>query len=223
VSSAGQGTVVVLLGPPGVGKGTQGKLLAEGRGLRHLSTGDLLRKHRKDGTELGLKAQAYMDRGALVPDDLILDMVSDVLGSLGKNEGLVFDGFPRTEAQADNLDRVLAASGRAVDRVVGLQADDEVIVERLGGRRSCPVCGAVYNVHTNPPRQEGRCDRDGEKLVHRDDDKPETIRRRLEVYRDETEPLIRYYQNAAPSAVVFVDGARSAENVQEEIRAAVDG
>jgi adenylate kinase len=222
VSTVGHGAVVVLLGPPGVGKGTQGVMLAEGIGLRHLSTGDLLRKHRKDGTQLGRKAQSYMDRGALVPDDLILDMVGDVLASLGKNEGLVFDGFPRTEAQADSLDRVLAAAGRGVDRVVVLQADDEVIVQRLGGRRSCPACNAVYNVHTNPPRQEGRCDRCGEKLVHRDDDKPETIRKRLQVYRDETEPLIRYYQNAAPSAVVFVDGSRSPDAVQDEIRAAVN-
>jgi adenylate kinase len=196
-------------------------MLAEQNGLKHLSTGDLLRKHRKEGTDLGRRAQAYMDRGALVPDDLILDMVGGVLDSLRKDEGVVFDGFPRTEAQADGLDKVLAASGRAVDRVVVLQADDEVIVQRLGGRRSCPACNDIYNVHTNPPRQEGRCDRDGEKLVQREDDKPETIRKRLEVYRDETEPLIRYYQNAAPSAVVFVDGARSAEEVQEEIRAAV--
>jgi adenylate kinase len=219
--AVGEGLVVILLGPPGVGKGTQGVLLAEGSGLRHLSTGDLLRKHRKEKTDLGQKAQGYMDRGELVPDELILDMVRGVLGTLSSSEGVVFDGFPRTEVQARSLGPVLGERGRKVDLVIVLEADDEVIVRRLGGRRSCPSCGAVYNVYTNPPAKEGRCDRCGAELVHRDDDKPETIRRRLQVYRQETEPLIRHYQGS-DSAVVFVDGERAPEDVQAEIRDAVD-
>jgi adenylate kinase len=209
--------VVILLGPPGVGKGTQGVLLAEGCGLRHLSTGDLLRKHRKDGTPLGRQAQGYMDRGELVPDALVLEMVRDVLASLTPAEGVVFDGFPRTDAQARSLDDVLAASGRRVDRVVVLGADDEVIVERLGGRRSCPACGSVYNVFTNPPRQEGRCGRCGAALVHRPDDQPETIRKRLQVYREETAPLIRYYERST-ATLLRVNGEGSPEEVQDEIR-----
>jgi adenylate kinase len=209
--------VVILLGPPGVGKGTQGVMLAEGCGLRHLSTGDLLRKHRKDGTDLGRQAQGYMDRGELVPDALVLEMVRGVLTSLTPAEGVVFDGFPRTDAQARSLDDVLAASGRRVDRVVVLGADDEVIVKRLGGRRSCPVDGSVYNVFTNPPRQEGRCDRCGAALVHRPDDQPETIRKRLQVYREETAPLIRYYERSS-AALLRVNGEGSPEEVQDEIR-----
>jgi adenylate kinase len=212
--------VVILLGPPGVGKGTQGVLLAERCGFTHLSTGDLLRKHRKEGTELGRKAQAYMDRGELVPDALVLDMVRDVLTSPAGGAGVVFDGFPRTEAQASSLDHVLADSGRQVDRVVVLEADDDVIVRRISGRRSCPACGAVYNVYTKPPQREGRCDRCGETLVHRADDQPETVRKRLEVYQQETEPLIRYYDRS-PANVVHVDGEQSAEEVQDEIRAGV--
>jgi adenylate kinase len=209
--------VVILLGPPGVGKGTQGVLLAEGCGLRHLSTGDLLRKHRKDGTQLGRQAQGYMDRGELVPDALVLEMVRDVLASLTPAEGVVFDGFPRTDAQARSLDDVLAASGRRVDRVVVLGADDEVIVKRLGGRRSCPADGSVYNVFTNPPRREGRCDRCGTALVHRPDDQPETVRKRLQVYREETAPLIRYYERST-ATLLRVNGEGSPENVQDEIR-----
>jgi adenylate kinase len=222
MNGAGSGAVVILLGPPGVGKGTQGVLLTEGGGLKHLSTGDLLRKHRKEGTELGKRAQGYMDKGELVPDALILDMVRDVLGSLPGKDGVVFDGFPRTDVQARSLEPVLNELGRKVDLVLVLEADDEEIVRRLGGRRSCPSCGAVYNVHSNPPAKEGRCDRCGSELVHREDDKPDTIRRRLQVYREQTEPLIRHYQTT-PARVVFVNGERAPDVVQADIRKAVDG
>jgi adenylate kinase len=216
----GEGLVVILLGPPGVGKGTQGVLLAEGTGLHHLSTGDLLRKNRKEGTDLGREAQGYMDRGELVPDDLILNMVRETLAALESHEGVVFDGFPRTEGQARRLGPVLEQLDRRVDLVVVLEADDDVIVRRLAGRRSCPGCGAVYNVHTSPPAAEGRCDRCGTELVHREDDRPETVRRRLEVYRAETEPLVRHYQESA-ATVAFVAGEGSVEEVQAEVRSAV--
>ena len=212
--------VVVLLGPPGVGKGTQGALLAADNEWRHLSTGDLLRAHRKQGTELGKSAQAYMDRGELVPDALILDLVRSTLSSSAANEGVVLDGFPRTEAQASSLDPVLAEVGRRVDLVVVLWADDDVIVERLSGRRSCPRCGAVYNLQSNPPAKEGICDRCAGELVQRGDDRPGTIRRRLEVYREETEPLVRYYERG-PSEVIRVPGDRSVEEVRSDIAARV--
>jgi adenylate kinase len=221
VTAVGEGLVVILLGPPGVGKGTQGLLLAEGAGFHHVSTGDLLRKHRKEGTELGRRAQAYMDRGELVPDELILDMVRGVLASLPRGEGVVFDGFPRTDVQAERLGPVLSELGRRVGLVVVLEADEEVIVRRLSGRRSCPSCAAVYNVHTNPPAQEGRCDRCGSQLRQREDDRPETVRRRLQVYREETEPLVRHYQSRS-APVVFVNGDRAPDDVQANIRRAVD-
>ena len=212
--------VVVLLGPPGVGKGTQGTLLATDNDWRHLSTGDLLRSHRKQGTELGRSAQAYMDRGELVPDALILDLVRGTLTSLALGAGVVLDGFPRTEAQARSLDPVLAEVGRRVDLVVVLEADDDVIVQRLSGRRSCPRCGAVYNLQSNPPVKEGICDRCGGELVQRGDDRPETIRRRLEVYQEETEPLVRYYDRS-PSEVIKVPGDGSVEEVRSDIAARV--
>ena len=210
--------IVVLLGPPGVGKGTQGARLAEELGWRHLSTGDLLRAHRKRGTALGDRARSFMDRGALVPDELILDMVRDELRGL--EGGVVFDGFPRTLPQARGLDRVLDGLDRELDRVVVLEADDEVLVKRLSGRRRCPACGQTYNVHFDPPGEEGRCDECDDDLVHRGDDDPETVRTRLEIYREETEPLIAFYTSSSVP-VVTVDGDRPMDEVQDEIRAVV--
>jgi len=218
--SGGMGTVVILLGPPGVGKGTQGLLLAEGSDLLHLSTGDLLRKHRKEQTDLGRQAQAYMDRGELVPDHLILDMVRTVLATSSDRQGVIFDGFPRTVAQAAALDEVLHTQEGRVGVVVVLKAEDEVIVSRLAARRTCPSCGAVYNVNSNPPGVEGHCDRCGETLVHRGDDYPDTVRRRLDVYREETEPIVNYYDESG-SSVSFVDGDREVLVVQANIRDAV--
>lgn len=212
--------VVILLGPPGVGKGTQGALLAEGSAARHIATGDLLRAARREGTELGRKAQGYMDRGELVPDQLIVDLVRDVLAALPPDVGVVFDGFPRTVPQAEALEGVLAGVRRSVDRVVVLEADDDVLVKRIGGRRSCPACGAVFNVHFNPSERDGVCDRCGAQLVHRADDDPATIRRRLEVYRKETAPLVEFYErSAAPVQRVRAD--RPVDEVQEGLREAV--
>ena len=213
--------IAILLGPPGVGKGTQGVMLCERRGLRHLSTGDLLRKARREGTPLGLEAQSFMDRGELVPDSVIVGMVREALADPDHGPGVVFDGFPRTVAQAEALDEVLEELSRGIDRVVVLRAADEVLVKRLAGRRSCPDCGAVYNVHLNPPAVEGRCDRCGATLVHRVDDQPETIRTRLEVYRELTEPLIALYE-AHSTPVSYVEGDRPVDEVQQALGEALE-
>lgn len=212
--------IVILLGPPGVGKGTQGALLAEGLGYTHLSTGDLLRQARREGTPLGREAQGYMDRGELVPDEVIVGMVREALGALGGK--VILDGFPRTVGQAEALDEVLAEMGAAVDRVVLLEADDQVLLQRLSGRRSCPDCGAVYNVHFNPPREAGRCDRCGGTLVHRSDDHPETVANRLEVYRTQTEPLVAYYRRR-PELVTAVAAERPVAEIQAELRRLLAG
>jgi adenylate kinase len=210
--------IVVLLGPPGVGKGTQGVRLADELEWRHLSTGDLLRDHRKRGTALGDRARGFMDRGELVPDELILDMVRDELREL--DGGVIFDGFPRTLPQARGLDRVLDSLDRELDRVLVLEADDEVLVKRLSGRRRCAGCGRIYNVHFDPPGDEGRCDECGDELVHRSDDDPETVRRRLEVYRKQTEPLIAFYSSSSVPRIT-VDGDQPMDEVQKEIQEAV--
>lgn len=203
-----------------MGKGTQGVLLCEQLGFRHLATGDLLRAARREGTELGRQAQAFMDRGELVPDDVIIGMVEEVLVHLGAEAGVVLDGFPRTVPQAEALGTSLKRLGRSVDQVLLLQADDEVLVKRVAGRRSCPGCGAVYNVHFNPPSNEGLCDRCQEALTHRPDDTPETVQNRLDVYRRQTEPLVAYYRTVGV-AVVTVDGDQSVEAVQADLTAAL--
>ena len=211
--------IVLLLGPPGVGKGTQGVLLEDATGWRRIVTGDLLRTARREGTPLGRRAKRCMDAGNLVPDDLIVALVEEQLRQAAGDAGLLFDGFPRTVPQAGALDRVLGGLHRSVDRVVVLEASESVLVKRLGGRRSCPACGAVYNVHFSPPEREGRCDRCGnDRLIQRADDAAETVRRRLEVYRSETEPLIRYYEEGQ-APVDRIDGGRGADEVHAAIAA----
>lgn len=213
--------VIVLLGPPGVGKGTQAVRLAEDRGAAHVSTGDLLRAARREGTELGRKAQGYMDRGELVPDDLILDLVREHLDGLDDDTDVLFDGFPRTEEQGTGLDGLLDELGRSVDLVVLFEAPDEVLVKRLSGRRSCPRDGKVYNVYYNPPETEGVCDRCGGELVHRKDDTAETVTRRLQVYEDETAPLIAFYAaHAAPLERIAAD--REVDEIYADFAEAVD-
>lgn len=211
---------VILLGPPGVGKGTQGVLLAEGKDWKHMATGDILRANRREGTPLGKEAQKYMDAGELVPDELIVAMVKDTLGSLPDGKGVVFDGFPRTVPQAGALDGALEELGRQVDRVVVLEADDEVLVKRIAGRRSCPDCGSVYNVYFNPPKEEGKCDKCGADLVHRPDDNPETVQNRLDVYKAQTEPLIRFYEGRE-GVVARIPGEGDVNEIQDRIRAAL--
>jgi len=212
--------VVILLGPPGVGKGTQAVRLADSVGWEHVSTGDLLRAARRDGTELGQKAQGYMDAGELVPDALILDLVRDHLKGVAPEAGIIFDGFPRTTAQAEKLDGVLQGTRRRVDRVVVFEASDDELVKRLAGRRSCPQCGAVFNVHFTPPENEGKCDRCGAALVHRDDDQPDTVLRRLVVYREQTAPLIEWYGHS-DAKVVPVSAEAGVDEVQRSFRKAV--
>ena len=218
--------VIVLLGPPGVGKGTQAARLTDELGFEHVSTGDLLRAARRDGTTLGRKAQEYMDAGELVPDDLILDLMREHLEEMDADTDVLLDGFPRTEDQATGLDDLLDDVERSVDLVVLFEAPDGVLIKRLSGRRSCPDCGAVYNVYYNAPEEEGVCDRCGAELVHRQDDDPETVTRRLQVYQEETEPLVAFYARhhapleriAADREVdeIFDDFVDAVESVRDE-------
>jgi adenylate kinase len=210
---------LVLFGPPGAGKGTQGTLLAERRGLRRLSTGDLLRDAVREGTPLGLKAQGYMNAGELVPDDVILGLVRVMLQD-GSPAGVIFDGFPRTLPQAEALARLLSDIGQPLGLVVVLDIDDEALVRRLSGRRSCPNCGAVYNVYTERPSVTDVCDRCGATLVHRSDDEEATVRRRLQVYHEQTAPLIAFYEKSG-TPVLHVKGDRAVEAVHDDVLAAL--
>ncbi|MDG2283272.1 MAG: adenylate kinase [Longimicrobiales bacterium] len=214
--------VVVLLGPPGVGKGTQAVRLVDDLSAAHVSTGDLLRAARREGTELGNLAQGFMDRGELVPDDLILDLVKEHLIGIGASRDVVFDGFPRTTDQATGLDVVLETSGRKVDTVVLFEAPDDVLVQRLSGRRSCPDCGAVHNAYFSPPAVEGVCDRCGGTLQHRADDEPDTVKRRLQVYLDQTAPLIAFYEDH-PGTMTRIGADRDVEAIYAEFNSAVTG
>ena len=215
------GTVVILLGPPGVGKGTQGVRLGRELGWAHVSTGDLLRAARRDGTPLGKKAQEFMDDGRLVPDELIIDLVKDHLASLDEDQGVVFDGFPRTVPQAEALDQALPTVGRGVDRVVVLEADADTLIKRISGRRSSPN-GRVYNIYFDPPKEDGICDETGEALIHRPDDQPETVKTRLQVYQDQTAPLVSYYETRE-GMVVRIDGQQAMDTVQADLQNAVGG
>jgi len=200
---------VVLLGAPGAGKGTHCKRIVTRYGLLHLSSGDILRRERAEGRELGKKAQSYMDAGTLVPDDLIVEMMSKAIqGAPGR--GYVLDGFPRTVKQAEALDRALAKSKSGIDVVINLQVDDSVVVERITGRRSCPKCGAVYHVKNMPPKREGICDHDGAALVQRPDDTAEVVKNRLATYYEQTEPVVEYYKTRRDVRDVPADGEADA-------------
>ena len=184
---------IVLLGAPGAGKGTQCKRIVEKYGVQHLSSGDILRKERAEGTELGAKAQSYMDSGGLVPDELIVKMMAGAIAKAPK-EGYVLDGFPRTVNQAEQLDKTLVSDGQRIDAVVDLKVDDKIIMDRMTGRRSCPKCGAVYHLENLKPKVDGKCDNDGTELVQRPDDKPEVVKKRLDTYYKQTEPVVGYYK-----------------------------
>jgi len=206
---------IILFGPPGAGKGTQGALLAERFGLQRLSTGDLLREAVRQGTPLGREARRFMDAGELVPDQVILGLVREYLEAEG-GAGVIFDGFPRTDAQARALDELLAALGRRIAAVLVLEVPDESLVRRMAGRRSCPACGAVYNRHFEPPSVTGKCDRCGAELVSRADDEEATVRRRLAVYQAQTAPVIDYYRGAG-TRIAYVPGDQAVEEVQRAL------
>jgi adenylate kinase len=210
---------IVLLGPPASGKGTQAAQLQETLDLPHVASGDLFRENLKHETELGLQAKAYMDRGELVPDDITIAMVMDRLSRSDCADGAILDGFPRTMAQAEALDEALTAQGHKINVVLYIKVPEEVLVERVSGRRLCPVCGEAYHVRFNPPQQPGICDKDGAELYQRDDDKPETVRKRLQVYWEQTSPLIDYYRKQG--LLVEIDGDQPIETVHEDLRAAV--
>ena len=212
--------VVVLLGPPGVGKGTQGAFLAEDLGWVRIATGDLLRSARRQGTALGMEAQRYMDAGDLVPDDLIVAVMRETLESLDPNTGVLLDGFPRTVPQGEALEEMLPEVNRSVDGVLVLEASDDILVKRISGRRSCPDSGRVYNIYFDPPRVTGICDESGRPLVHREDDRPETVARRLEVYAELTEPLVDHY-DASSAPVMRIEGDGGLEEVRQAIREAL--
>jgi adenylate kinase len=195
---------VVLLGAPGAGKGTHCKRIADRYGVVHLSSGDILRRERAAGTELGKKAQGYMDAGALVPDDLIVAMMTKAIQQAPT--GYVLDGFPRTVNQAEVLDKSLVAQKTGIDMVLNLRVNDGVVVERITGRRSCPKCGAVYHVKNMPPKVTGVCDRDGTSLVQRPDDTEEVVRNRLETYYRQTEPVVEYYRAKRTVHDIEADG-----------------
>ena len=184
---------IIMLGAPGAGKGTQAKMIAAKYGIPHISTGDIFRANIKNGTELGAKAKQYMDKGELVPDELVVDLVIDRFKEPDCANGYVLDGFPRTIPQAEALDKALTAIGENVDYAINVEVPDDNIINRMGGRRACVGCGATYHVVYSPTKVEGKCDTCGGDLIIRDDDKPETVKNRLAVYHEQTQPLIDYY------------------------------
>lgn len=210
---------IILLGPPASGKGTQAARLREALDLPHVASGDLFRENLKNETALGLKAKAYMDRGELVPDDITIGMVMERLSRPDCAGGALLDGFPRTIAQAEALGRELAAQEHKISQVPNVVVPDDVLVERVSGRRLCRQCGESYHVHFNPAKQPGVCDACGGELYQRDDDNPETVRNRLKVYWDQTSPLIDYYRQQG--VLVEVDGDQSIDAVAADLRAAV--
>src|SRR6202044_258498 len=212
-------TNLILLGPPGAGKGTQAERLKADFALAHISTGDMLRAQVAQGTDLGREAQKFMNAGDLVPDEVILGMIGERIGEQDAREGFLLDGFPRNSSQADALGKTLEGSGRRLMAVLLIEVPDEEVVRRLGGRRVCSKGGHFYHVEFDPPKREGVCDQDGPRLIQREDDQEDTIRRRLEVYARQTAPLIEYYESAG--LLRRFDGQRSPEEVHDHIRATV--
>jgi adenylate kinase len=208
---------VVLLGPPGVGKGTQANIIAASSGLAHISSGDLFRENMKNGTELGKLAQSYINRGELVPDDVTIGMIRERLTKADCLGGAILDGFPRTTVQADALDRLLAEFGGKVDHVPYIPASEAVLVDRLSGRWTCRAEGHIYHQKNNPPKVAGKCDLDGSDLYQREDDKSETVVRRIQVYYTQTAPLIKYYRDRG--LLTEIDGSQPIEKVTADLLA----
>ena len=210
---------IIMLGAPGAGKGTQAEQISRILNIPHISTGDLFRANIGGGTELGLKAKSYMDKGALVPDSLTVEMLLDRVSNSDCKDGYVLDGYPRTIPQADVLKKELEKIGDKVDFAVNVDVPDENIVRRMSGRRACPKCGQTFHIEHIPPKKEGICDNCGAELVQRDDDKPETVLNRLKVYHEQTQPLIEYYER--DGVLRTVDGTKSMEDVFADIKKAI--
>ena len=206
---------IIMLGAPGAGKGTQAKMIAEKYGIPHISTGDIFRYNIKNGTELGKEAKKYMDQGLLVPDELTVKILLDRVAQDDCKNGYVLDGFPRTIPQAEVLEEALTKLGDRIDYAINVEVPDENIVKRMGGRRACVNCGATYHIEHVPPKKEGICDKCGAELILRDDDKPETVTKRLSVYHEQTRPLISFY--ADKHVLYTVDGTQNMEQVFEAI------
>ena len=211
---------IIMLGAPGAGKGTQAKRLHDKYGIPHISTGDIFRANIKEGTELGKKAKSYMDQGLLVPDDLVCDLVVSRLQEDDCKEGYILDGFPRTIPQAEALDAALAKISQKIDYAIDVNVPDEAIISRMSGRRVCLSCGATYSITAAPTKVEGVCDRCGEPVVLRDDDKPETVQKRLNVYHEQTQPLMDYYE--AQGILKSVDGTQGMEETFDSIVAILE-
>ncbi len=206
---------LILLGAPGAGKGTQAKMIAEKYGLAHIATGDILREAVAKGTELGKKAKEYMDRGELVPDEIVIGIVKERLKEPDCQKGFILDGFPRTLPQAEALDKMLEELGMKIDAVINIAVPEEEVVRRIAYRRTCKKCGAVYHLIYAPPKEDNKCDKCGGELYQREDDKEETVRERYRVYRERTEPLIEYYRKKG--LLYEVDGTKSIEEVFKQI------
>lgn len=211
---------IIMLGAPGAGKGTQAKMIAEKYSIPHISTGDIFRANIKNGTQLGMEAKKYMDQGLLVPDELTVKILLDRVAQADCAGGYVLDGFPRTIPQARVLDHALEEIGDKIDFAINVDVPDENIIKRMGGRRACLSCGATYHIEHIPPKKEGICDSCGKELVLRDDDKPETVKNRLDVYHQQTQPLIDFYQ--AKGILKTVDGTVDMKDVFAAITAILD-
>ncbi|MFD2657864.1 adenylate kinase [Gracilibacillus thailandensis] len=206
---------LILMGLPGAGKGTQAEKIVEKYDIPHISTGDMFRLAIKEGTELGQKAKSYMDEGALVPDEVTIGIVKERLSKDDCQKGFLLDGFPRTLAQAEALDELLSSMDRSIDYVLHVDVEKDELIERLTGRRICPECGTAYHVIFNPPKVEGVCDKDDAKLIQREDDQPSTVRNRLEVNLEQTQPMLDFYSNKGD--LVTINGSQEIDEVFSDI------
>ncbi len=212
---------IIFLGPPGAGKGTQAKMIVDRYGIPQISTGDMLRQAVKEGTELGKKAKEYMDRGDLLPDEVVIGIVRDRLAKPDCDGGFILDGFPRTIPQADSLENVVEELGKKIGYVVSLEVDDGELIDRLSGRRTCKQCGAMYHVVFNPVKVDGTCDKCGGEIYQRDDDREETIKNRLATYKVQTEPLISYYNGRG--SLTRIEAKGDIEGIFRNIASLLDG